>query len=827
MNKKLIVFLWFCCSQVLAQTDYSSLSISSLTIQDGLSTDKINAIFQDQKGFIWIGTDEGLNRFDGVRFVEYSNDPDDSLSLSSNIVTHILEDSHGALWVGTTRGLNRLLTDRTNFARYKHPSLNLQYISEIFEDSNQDLWVGTGDGGLHLYDKKKDSFISYLPPQKSQLREITEGPDGSLILGFGDWVLPDGKGGVLSFDKTKHIFSPYLSDSSDANLSVTNIVHQDAATYWVSTYNAGLYLLDTDSNKLSKFDVASDTHGLNIPDILFSIYKDQQGVLWISTDGWDIMWYDNNTGALSSLSSNTPLAGTSNMAVRTVFEDRNGIFWMGTGNYGIMVFDKYKSRFQHLAKGNRVVSITGEAVLALEESKKGGIWVGYDHGGVNYIDLKTLEFDQYLYQAAVKNGISDDVINGLYETESGDLFIGTYLQGFDILDKNRRRFSHFGGETALFDATYIKCFYEDKSGNVWMGSRSQGLIKFNRSTGSAENFKTDDANGSPLGNHISVIMEEDHNSLWIGTFEGLNRMDINSGFVKSWVHDPNDPTSLSGSEVYSLCKDQQGGLWIGTDNGLNYYDRLNDNFIHFTTSQGLPSNTIKGILADDYNNLWISTNRGISRLSLADKKVRNFGKEDGLLGLEYEENAALKASDGYMYFGSTNGITFFHPRDITNNPNVPPVIITNLLIANKPVVVKENSLLIKPISETESITLSPEHSVFTFEFVALNFTSPEKNQYAYMLEGFDQDWNYVRTDRDATYTNLGSGKYTFRVKASNNDNLWNESGASIEVIILPVLVEDLVGIHSVFYSVFACWFWGPNSCINQDETFERFKIRTS
>ncbi len=787
MKKVLVLLLSLCCAQVLAQTDYSSLSISALTIHDGLSTDRINTIFQDRKGFIWVGTDEGLNRFDGVNFIEYNNKHDDTLSLSSNIVTHILEDSEGALWVGTTRGLNRMLADHTGFIRFKESNLSLEYISEIYEDKNKDLWVGTGDGSLHHYQKEKGSFKSYVTEYKSQLREITDGPNETLILGFGDWVLPEGKGGLLSFDRGDKTFSKYLSDSSDANLSITDIVHRDESTYWVSTYNAGLYTLDVASKELLKFQASANQASLQIPDILFKIYRDKQGILWICTDGWDVMWYDTGTDVLTSLSHNVPLAGTSNLAVRTVFEDDNGIFWVGTGNHGIMVFDKYKSRFQHLTKGNRVISPSGEAVLALEESKDGGIWIGYDHGGVNYINLKTLEFTQYLYQPGAGFTISDDVINGLYEAKNGELFIGTYLNGFDILNQDRSSFKHFGGKTALFNASYIKCFHEDESGNMWLGSRSQGLIRFNRATGETENFKPDDdVQGSLMGNHVSAILEEDHETLWIGTFRGLNKIDINTGSIKSWYHHPNDPASLSGNEVYTLCKDLQGGLWIGTNNGLNYYDRLNDNFLHFTTSNGLPSNTIKGILADDYNNLWISTNRGISRLSLADQSVRNFGKEDGLWGLEYEENAALKASDGYMYFGSTNGVTFFHPKDITDNPKIPPVIVTNLLIANKPVVVSENSVLEKPITETESITLSPEHAVFTLEFVALNFTSPQKNQYAYMLEGFDQDWNYVGLNRQATYTNIGAGTYNFRVKASNNDGIWNEEGASLEIIVLPV-----------------------------------------
>ena len=783
------MFIWV-VFPMSAQVDYSSLSVSSLTMQDGLATNYIKLIYQDSKGFIWIGTREGLNRFDGISFTEYTNHPDDTLTISGNLITDILEDNHGQLWIGSTRGLSRKEIGYSGFKRYPlvgDAVLRENHIAKIFEDEDQRLWIGTGTGNLYLYHRESDTFELFAIEGKSQLRDIADGPGDMLILGYGDWVLPENGGGLMLFNKkTKQFVDPGLGKYS-LDLSVTNIVQHQGSEYWVSTYNSGLYVYDYETNELNKFQAKSATGGITIPDILFGITKDSQDILWLSTDGWDLMWYDATTDHLSSLSTLNPLAGTADVAFTAVYEDRSGVFWTGTVNNGLLIFDKYRSRFRHLGKVNGISNLSGASVLALEECNDGGIWIGFDHGGVNYVNIDTQTSQQYLFDPEENNTISDDVINGLFEAKNGDLYIGTYLNGFDILDPKQRKFTHFGGETSLYDATYIKCFYEDREGNIWIGSRNQGLIKYNPRDGSSVNFKHDPNDPSSITlDHVSAIIEENENSLWVGTFYGLNRIDINSGTFKSWVHRENDPTSLSGVEVYALCKDQQGGLWIGTDNGLNYYDRLNDNFKHFTTSNGLSSNTIKGILADDDNNLWISTNRGISKLSISDMSIRNFGKDDGLIGLEFEENAALKASDGTLYFGSTEGICFFDPKEITQNSRVPKVVITNLLISNKPVSVMDNSVLEKPISESENITLNPNHSVFSFEYVALNYTSPQKNQYAYMLEGFDKDWNYVDNNRLATYTNISAGNYTFRVKASNNDGLWNEEGTSINVTIEPV-----------------------------------------
>ncbi|WP_020528030.1 hybrid sensor histidine kinase/response regulator transcription factor [Flexithrix dorotheae] len=785
----LLAFLQSWNQFLLAQPKYDLYPVEYLNTTHGLLNNHINYILQDSQGFIWIGTNEGLNKFDGIRFIEYSHDPTNPSSISSNIVTKILEDHTGNLWVSTTKGLNRLNPAQDGFIKPKANDENKSHfsnipISELYEDNHQQLWVGTGDGGLFLYRDSTDTFESFPNPKKAELRAIIDGPDDQLILGYGAWVLREKEGGVSIFDKKNCKYLPVKIEPSSKNLSVIDILQKDKFNYWVGSYNSGLKIYNTSSKKL--------TEPTNYPNsksnLIFGLFKDSNDVLWIATDGNGLILFDNLSGKFNPFRKNGNQDGLSVQSITSITEDKDGVFWVGTVNDGINIINKYKSRIQNLQFTNQVKpSISGKSVLALSESNNGKMWIGFDHGGVNLFDRNNNSIRQFRHNPKHPNSISDEVINGLYESKNGQLFIGTYLNGFDIYNKQTNKFIHFGKTNPVLGALYIKCFYEDISGNIWMGSREQGLIKFNPNTQKAINFKHDPQNPNSINhNHVSALLEENENSIWIGTFNGINQINLTTEKLKSWKHSTSDSTSLSGNQVYSLCKDSHGGLWVGTDNGLNYYDRINDNFKHFTTANGLPSNTIKGILSDDNNNLWISTNRGISKFSIDNHEIKNLGYEDGIIGLEFNENSIAKANDGTLFFGSTHGVTYFHPNDINPNPIVPSVIITDFLIANKKVVPgAENSPLKKNISETELIELNHKHSVISFEFVALNYLSPQKNQYAYILEGFDQDWNYVGAQNQATYTNLNPGEYTFKVKGANNDGIWNDKGTSIKIVISP------------------------------------------
>lgn len=764
-----------------------------LKMEDGLLNNDVSCIYQDSQGFIWIGTKEGLNRYDGNRFMAFVHDPQDSTSLSNGNVLNILEDSSGKLWVGTSRGLNVLKEDQRGFKRYFHrveekTSLSHNKASSIYEDKNGQLWIGTGAGGLHLYNRKEDSFQRFPRSGKAELRSIVEAADGRLILGYGAWVLRRLKGGISLFDKKKKAYLDTKEEILTEDLSITSLSIDQQDNLWIGSYNKGFHHYQLKEKKLTELTKPVYLQQSSRPMRIYHLLESEEEVIFLATEDSGIQVFDKNGFSFLEIDLYSGTNGLSSKVTTFIFKDRTGIYWVGTGNEGINIYDSHKSQFNHLgidAGGSN--GLSGKSVLALTESKRGGLWIGLDKGGLNYYNKKTRQVKYFLHQAGNTDSPGENVVNGLLESSKGELLIGYYLRGFDILDVERNHFTHYDDQQAVEGATYIKCFFEEGADVLWLGSRQQGLIRFDRKTGQSVKYKHDPANDRSIShNHVSAIMPEDEASLWIGTFRGIGLFNKKEGAFKSWTYDPDDQHSISGIEVYTICKDNKGGLWIGTDNGLNYFDREQEQFIRYYNSDGLPSNTIKGILCDENNDLWISTNRGLSRFSIHDKTFKNYGFEDGLKGLYFNENAALKTSDGILMFGSTNGVAYFHPENIRSNPLPPPVVITEFLIHNKPVEIGgTDSPLEKHISRTKTVNLNYRQNVFTFEFAALSFTASTKNQYAYMLEGFEQEWNYVGDQKNATYTNIAPGNYTFRVKASNNDGIWNEEGTSIYLIILP------------------------------------------
>lgn len=785
----LLLYLGFICSSFSSPNKFGA---GFLSVEDGLLNNYVNSIAQDHLGFLWFGTDEGLSRYDGYGFLNMTHNSQDTNSLSHNVINYIFEDSHHQLWVSTRSGLNRLINNQQGFVRYFSSinDTNSLSDSEVFctyEDSDCNLWIGTGDGALNFYDREKDQFSRYVrSDKKSELRSITEDKQGRLVLGYGAWVQAQGEGGLSIFDKEARRYLPGPNDELTQNLAVMKLIVDHNNDAWIATYNQGFFQYDLEHNRLMAFAVSPNIEKQLPTKLINNILEVGDSAIWLATDGMGVLGFDKEDHSFSPINNPNNKSDLSSNSFINIFEDKAGIFWIGSVNQGILKLDKYERRFDHWAYNPVSPSgLSGKSVMALAESKDGGIWVGMDLGGLNYYDRNADQVIRYHHEPGNANSLSDNVINGLHENSKGELLIGTFLNGFDILDAERQVFTHYGPNNTASNATYIRCFLEDKDDIYWIGSRTQGLIRFDRKTGVSRSYKHDPADEHSIpSNHLTAIMEESNNLLWVATFNGFALFNKTLGTFKSWRHDPDNPNSLSGVEIYAFSKDGEKGIWLGTNDGLNYFDLATEEITHFRTADGLPSNTIKGLLTDDQQQLWIITNFGVSKYSPKTKKIKNYGL--GVIGQSYGKNAAIQASDGKLFFGSMNGVVSFFPDDMVENPIPPPVVINQFLIANQVVEVEgENAPLQQPISQTSELTLRHLHKVFSFEFVALNYTCPEKNEYAYKLEGFDEDWHYVGHQRNATYTNINPGEYTFRVKASNNDGLWNEKGASIHITILP------------------------------------------
>jgi serine phosphatase RsbU (regulator of sigma subunit)/streptogramin lyase len=436
--------------------------------------------------------------------------------------------------------------------------------------------------------------------------------------------------------------------------------------------------------------------------------------------------------------------------------------------------------------------LSHKSVLGFHEDKQGNIWIGTDGGGLNRFDPVKKTFTHYRHDPNDKNSLGFDVVKSICEDSRGNLIIGTWSHGLDVFNRQKGVFTHYfsrnqnGKNPSAVD---VWALLKDSQDNIWVGTLGGGLNLFYPQKDTFQYFRHDPNDKTTISSKdVYVVFEDSENNLWIGTNGGgLNLFDRNKGRFYHYIVDPAKPNSLSSNDIRAIYEDSQGNLWIGTQGGgLNHFNKKDGTFKAYTTADGLPSNTVLGILEDSNGNLWLSTLKGLCKFNPQKNISKNYTVEDGLQDNEFTSTCCLKSKTGKMYFGGINGFNVFQPDNIRDNSNVPPVVLTDFQIFNESVSPDdENALLSKHISETEEITLSYKHSVFSFEFAAMNYTIKEKNKYAYMMEGFDADWNYVGTERKATYTNLDAGNYVFRVKASNNDGVWNEEGVAVKIKITP------------------------------------------
>jgi len=518
-------------------------------------------------------------------------------------------------------------------------------------------------------------------------------------------------------------------------------------------------------------------------------------MLWIGTLGEGLNRYDpendrfiqyvNNPGDPYSLSHN---------GIRSIYEDRARLLWIGTWSGGLNKCDREKKKFELYQKVlNDPNSLSDNVVRAVLEDPLGALWIGTFGGGLNRLNRETGQYTHYRHNPKDPGSLSHDRIYALYQDRSGIIWVGTANGILEKFDSKTERFIHYRHDPLGLNMPRMMSILEDSSGTLWIGTRGGGLDKFDRETGTFTHYHNDPNDANSLEtNDVYVIYEapSEPGILWIGAFSGgLYKFDPAKEQFTHYIHDPADPESLCSNEVISIYEDLRGQLWIGTDSGLNKFNRKDASFTSYTKKDGLPNEVIYGILEDHNGNLWFSTNKGLSKFDPLSETFKNYDVSDGLQSNEFNGGAYYKNEKGELFFGGINGLNAFYPERIKDNPFIPPVVITDFLISNKkvPVGAMEDgrTILRKSITEAKQIELTHKDDVFSLEFAALHFASPEKNEFAYMMDGLDDEWNYVGNRQFVTYTNLSPGKYNFRIKASNNDGVWNEEGVALKIIVKP------------------------------------------
>lgn len=794
--KKLFVIYFLLIS---AFTFPQKIKFDRLSVEDGLSQDNVLWIHQDKMGFMWIATEDGLDLYNGYTFKIFRNDPEDSTSISNNHVIFIAEDTTGNIWLGTQNGLNYYDRKSDKFERFYSvsgdtESLTNNEIDYLFFDSKNKFWIGTGSG-LNLYLPGSNKFRQFRPDPNDP-HAFPDGIVKGIIEDSAHQLWFATMSGLSRMNPDSLTFTNYLHSPDNANSlssnQITALYEEDDQHLWVGTIDAGLDLMDkTTGSCIHYIYKQNDPTGL-LSSYIKNINKDKQGNLWLATDGGlDLMNKQNGTFTGYAHSPDNEQSLASNILSQVYF-DRNNRMWVATRFGGIDIYDKDKTGFRSF-KHSRLDpnSLSGDNVNSFAEDKKGNIWIGVDGGGLNYYNRQTGKFTIYKHQPDNPNSISNDKVLALNIDKQGELWIGYWDGGLDRYNPFTKEFKHYikdpSDSSSLSDNNIFYIFIDSKD-NIWIATWGAGVCKYNRETDNFTQYNHDPDNPNSIGlTSPDGIAEDQQGNIWIA-FERYGGVDMFDPTTQKFTHYKAEGKKgdLTENAVYSVFVDSKNRLWVGTNGGgLNLFDRKTKTFRSYHMSDGLPNETIMGMLEGDDHNLWISTNKGLCKFNPDSLTFKNYDITDGLQNNQFNRWAFKRLSTGDLLFGGVSGFNLFNPKDIKDNAYIPPVYITDFKLFNKPVKVGTKEVLKKDILFTKVITLNYKQNFFSFEFTALNYRQSEKNKYKYFMEGLQDDWINAGNERKATFTNMSPGKYVFRVIASNNDGVWNTKGTSVKINIIP------------------------------------------
>lgn len=803
------VFLLFTFSvAIFGQQDITEFK--HFTIDDGLSQNSINCIFQDKKGFMWFGTQDGLNRYDGYNFRHYRTERGNINTLSNNYIWDLYEDEDNTLWIATFGGgLNSLNLETGKIKVYKpvpgYPkSFPSNRVFSIAEQPKGILWVGsneglirfnkiTGESKLFLSERNTDSTL-----KDNFVGTLSKDIDGNL------WLRTDL--GLTHFntnnnEATHFQRSPFSNTVEFGN--VTNIINNSGTL--LVTCDAGLLSINSKQKKDTLLLKASATKiGGRIP-VFQKVIPLKSNRFAIGTNLGFIIFDPEKQKTIILENNSSDPKSLANNNILSLFQSKDGIIWLGTRN-GLDKLEMENPDFVHIRSTVGGNGLSDKHVNCFIEENDSLLWAG-TAAGLNLFNKNSNTFRVIRKDGGKTNELETDYILCLFKDSKGNKWIGTRKNGlYKITEKNHIKKVTFRNADA--SRTSIHYITEDTDGNLWLGTGGKGLWKFDSSTTTVKEYPTAKDGSGPNHPFVFCILEDSFKNMWVGTpTGGLNLFHPKTGKFIYFQNNPDNLASLSDDIVLSLYVDSKNNLWVGTNAGLNklipkleedMFGKLQKQgivkdslFTVFGQGNGFPNDVIYGILEDAHQNLWMSTNKGLVVFDRINEKiVKTFNVSQGLQSNEFNQNAYLKGHKGHFYFGGVAGFNIFHPDSITGNQYIPLVVLTNLSILNEPVIVGNSNsskkfTLKKELHNLSEINLSWKHDVITFDFAALSFISPEKNSYSFKLEGFNEDWVHAGTTHNATYTNLDSGDYNFKVKASNSSGLWNEEGTSLLIHISP------------------------------------------
>lgn len=764
----------------------------AFTTEDGLSQNNVSCIIKDNDGFVWVGTGDGLNRFDGYTFIKFNHSDKDSVSISNDVIRSLLLDSKGRLWIGTYNGLNLYDDETETFENFltndsKENTISQNTILCLLEDRRHQLWVGTYYG-LNKIDLQTLAITKYYHhPDGTGLADnavnaLLEDRNGKIWACTAKGISILGQAGI-----EKTIAQRQTPDGLTSALTV-GIVQDSTGAIFIGTNGDGVLRLEDEQDEtFDHFTHTQKKYSLG-NDIIATVGIDRRGTLLVGTDGAGLYRY------LGDEKFNIILARESrildNAGIQKIFIDEQNNYWVGLFGAGLLFISGSQPRFEHYRFFNASMERIGKnSVLAIAEDHDRKIWIGTDGAGLYKFDPETKAFTTYLHDPANGKSLSTNVAKSLLVDDKNNLYIGTYAGGLNYLDTKTNTFTHYlhnPKDTTSISTNHVWSLWQDHNKRIFVGQLG-GLDEF------LPQSKTFKAVTIPGGNPITTntasvfcMREDKRGYVWMGTrLAGIHRYDPQTGTFRSFLSSRKDASSLPTNEILEFELDAQGKLLVGTDNkGMIRFDP--ETFTAVDVIPEFQEKNIPSILEDSSGKIWFTSFDGLHKFDPATGKIYNFTIADGLQGVQYNEGAKLKSSTGEYYFGGTNGLNVFRPERVIDDQSKPSVVFTRLTLFHDAVGINDRSgILTKSISKSKTITLQPNQNVFSIEFACLEYRFPKKNEYRYYLEGFDKDWNAIQENRTATYTNLPPGEYTLLVSAANGDGYWNDQAARIQIIVIP------------------------------------------
>ena len=761
--------------------------INHYTVKQGLSQSVIYCLHQDSRGFIWVGTQDGLNRFDGYSFVKYRHIPSDTSSLADSWIYTITEDREGNLWIGTRGGLCKYDYNNNIFTRYPHKP---DYENDPYRDNVYGCVIAE-DGIIYTntpplinrFDPKTGKYTHY--KGISQVNPNVEEGSLPIIIDKDGEIWAASSFGLIRLNPKNEEKTLYSSETSKPfSLSSSNIysIYEDFnGRIWVGMPGA-INIIDKKNNTIIK----SPINIVGKPVLIRSIIEGTDGYFWLGTDGNGLLklkFEDKKIEVVNNILSSDAV-GSNYLISSTIYSmiiDKSQNLWLGTLN-GLDKTDLKEPRFKLYRKSAETTSVDllDNVIGSIYKDKDNRIWVGNWNKGLNIIDRKTNKVEHYSTLLQGNNHLQNDNIHVIFEYNN-EIWIGT-RDGIFVYQNNRFiKFADYYNTKKLPNLSGVRIFsiIKDNSNNVWIGTQG-GLYYINFANNSFKHYSSGGEKGKKLSDNLVYALALDfNNDLWIATKDGLDKYNYSSETIENFRRDEKSSNTINDNYVIALCYASDSTLWIGTKSGANHFNIKNNTFKYYTEADGLESNNVYGIIEDDLKDIWFSTGKGLSQLKKNEKRIKTYSEEDGLQGDEFNLNTGYKSKDGEVFFGGMNGFNSFNPHKLSENKYVPPLEFTSFQKQNN-----EGTENIH-IKNGDEITLNHGDFAFNVEFSALEYTSPNKNRYSYRLDGDTNEWVDMGNRRFLPFSNLPAGKYSLWVKGSNNDGIWNDKGVKITINILP------------------------------------------